>query len=261
MSRYFPRLIIAAVVCLFAFPMFAQRDASLSQVPTAATPQAVPGETDEFGIQDGNDLWLPAAAFTSRSSTTWHYVAFGYYTADGAQQFEAPITLAKGNFLVGYRTYYSDSSATNDITVRIHQYDYDKTTHTSSIQLLFPFTSSGSGGFADTFTGTNITIDFRPDTNTDRVYTMTAVMPLDAGVTFKGVRLFWRRQVAPAPLTARFADVPPSHVFFQYIEALAASGITGGCVASPLQYCPDATLTRGQMAVFMAKALGLHWAP
>jgi len=53
-----------------------------------------------------------------------------------------------------------------------------------------------------------------------------------------------------------------SHLFYQYIEALAASGITAGCTAPPNpQYCPDAPLTRGQMAVFLARAFGLHWVP
>src|SRR3954462_8583481 len=61
-------------------------------------------------------------------------------------------------------------------------------------------------------------------------------------------------QVSPAPGSATFNDVPPSHPFFQYIEALSASGITGGCGGG--NYCPDAPLTRGQMAVFLSKALG-----
>jgi hypothetical protein len=53
--------------------------------------------------------------------------------------------------------------------------------------------------------------------------------------------------------------VPTTHLFYQYIEALAAAGITSGCGGG--NYCPDAAVTRGQMAVFLAKALGLHWAP
>jgi hypothetical protein len=51
--------------------------------------------------------------------------------------------------------------------------------------------------------------------------------------------------------------VPTSHPFFQYIEALAGSGITGGCGNG--NYCPDNPVTRGQMAVFLAKALGLNF--
>jgi hypothetical protein len=67
------------------------------------------------------------------------------------------------------------------------------------------------------------------------------------------------RRATAAPATASFNDVPTNHPFFQYIEALKASGITGGCQASPPLYCPDNPLTRGQMAVFLAKALGLQF--
>ena len=74
---------------------------------------------------------------------------------------------------------------------------------------------------------------------------------------FAGVRVFWRRTVSPAPAVASFGDVPVSHPFFQFIEALAASGITAGCGGG--NYCSEAPLTRGQMAAFLAKALGLHW--
>jgi hypothetical protein len=74
---------------------------------------------------------------------------------------------------------------------------------------------------------------------------------------FRGARILYRRQVSPAPLAATFSDVPTSHPFFQFVEALSASGITAGCGTGI--YCPDSPLTRGQMAVFLAKALGLHW--
>lgn len=61
----------------------------------------------------------------------------------------------------------------------------------------------------------------------------------------------------PAPATATFDDVPTSHLFFQQIEVLVDSGITAGCGGG--DFCPNAPLTRGQMAAFLAKALGLHW--
>ena len=49
-----------------------------------------------------------------------------------------------------------------------------------------------------------------------------------------------------------FIDVPPSHPFFEFVETLAANGVTSGC--APSQYCPDASVTRAQMAVFLLKA-------
>lgn len=45
------------------------------------------------------------------------------------------------------------------------------------------------------------------------------------------------------------------------INSIAAAGITTGCAAEPPSYCPDKDVTRGQMAVFLAKALGLPDGP
>jgi hypothetical protein len=77
------------------------------------------------------------------------------------------------------------------------------------------------------------------------------------GVLFRAVRIRYMLQVSPAPGVATFADVPVGSPLHPFVEALAASGITGGCGGG--NYCPDAPLTRGQMAVFLAAALGLHW--
>jgi hypothetical protein len=71
------------------------------------------------------------------------------------------------------------------------------------------------------------------------------------------VEIWWRRAVSEPPPTPTFADVPNGHPFYQFVEALGRSGITGGCGGG--NFCPDAPLTRGQMAVFLSKALGLHW--
>jgi hypothetical protein len=75
---------------------------------------------------------------------------------------------------------------------------------------------------------------------------------------FQAVRIVYRLQVSAAPATATFPnDVPTSHPFFRFVQALAAAGITGGC--SPGSYCPNSPVTRGEMAVFLATALGLHF--
>ena len=41
------------------------------------------------------------------------------------------------------------------------------------------------------------------------------------------------------------------------IDALAAAGVTAGCATGPLRFCPGASVTRGQMATFVARAVGL----
>jgi len=69
------------------------------------------------------------------------------------------------------------------------------------------------------------------------------------------VRLHWQRQISPSPAISTFNDVQTSHPFYSSIEAMGASGITGGCGGG--NYCPDDPLTRGQMAAFLTRALGL----
>ena len=53
-----------------------------------------------------------------------------------------------------------------------------------------------------------------------------------------------------------FADVPPSSIFASYVERIFHAGVTAGCSASPLAYCPGSNVTRAQMAVFLER--GLH---
>lgn len=80
----------------------------------------------------------------------------------------------------------------------------------------------------------------------------------DGSVRFGSIEIWWYTTVSPAPVTPSFNDVPASDPFFQYIEALKASGITGGC-GDGTNFCPDQPVLRKQMAVFLAKALGLAW--
>jgi hypothetical protein len=82
-----------------------------------------------------------------------------------------------------------------------------------------------------------------------------------------------RKQMAPFLLKTLYGSshVPPAcagiftdvacagNPFAPFIEELYSLGITGGCVTSPLQYCPDNPNTRAQMAVFLTKTFHLVW--
>jgi hypothetical protein len=50
-----------------------------------------------------------------------------------------------------------------------------------------------------------------------------------------------------------FSDVPRSQTFYKKIETLLHNGITSGCTTST--YCPDLPVSRGQMAIFVAKGI------
>jgi hypothetical protein len=56
---------------------------------------------------------------------------------------------------------------------------------------------------------------------------------------------------------SRFSDVGPDNVFKSDIEWLADQGVTRGCnPPANDRFCPDETVTRGQMAAFLVRALG-----
>ena len=58
----------------------------------------------------------------------------------------------------------------------------------------------------------------------------------------------------PPPATGTvFGDVPANSFAAAYIEALAAAQVTTGCGSG--NYCPDAAVTRDQMAVFLLRTL------
>ena len=61
----------------------------------------------------------------------------------------------------------------------------------------------------------------------------------------------------PPAATGVFGDVPTANAFAPWIEEIYHRGITGGCSASPLLYCPENPNTRGQMAVFLVRTFSL----
>jgi len=60
---------------------------------------------------------------------------------------------------------------------------------------------------------------------------------------------------SPPPATGVFDDVDLGHWAVHWIEQLAVEGITAGCGGG--NYCPDAQVTRDQMAVFLVRTFEL----
>ena len=60
-----------------------------------------------------------------------------------------------------------------------------------------------------------------------------------------------------------FDDVPFDHPFCAWIQQLSGDAVTGGCNVSPPMYCPDAAVTRSQMAVFLERVMRgtANWSP
>ena len=53
----------------------------------------------------------------------------------------------------------------------------------------------------------------------------------------------------------QFTDVPTGSTFHNHIDAIVDAGITSGCGATT--YCPGSPVTRGQMAAFLNRGLGI----
>lgn len=261
------RFFWSGLLVLLAWPLWAGEPPSSGEGPQPVEP-FTPGSAGpdlsphNFGTQDGIDYWIGGPAFTPRSSSVLpsHDGSTGavYFASGTSPMVDAMVNLPNGALVSGMRAFYYDNDSAGDIRVWFTRYFATTSPSFSDIAML---SSTGTPGWTDTWVDINHTIALRGPGGEDAFYAIPVRFSGTASPNLKlrGVRIFWNRQVSPAPATATFADVPTSHPFFQHVEALAASGITGGCGAG--NFCPGSYVTRGQMAVFLSKALGLHWPP
>jgi hypothetical protein len=227
-----------------------------------AAAQDVP--PNDYGISAVNYFFVSAEEFQPflPNSVDWLDANVGgarYMDSPTSGMVSANVRLPSGALVTGMAVVYDDSDVNDGLWVHFERNWWGIGSHGG--ETIKSFNSSGTPGITRTY------VDIDPD------HTITYVVPpisvqayrlvawLDSGylIQLRGVILYWRRQVSPAPATATFSDVPVGSFGFKHVEALAASGITAGCGGG--SFCPDNTLTRVEMAVFLAKALGLHWAP
>ena len=200
-------------------------------------------------------LQLSAYAFETIDTTTTTGQLGGFYrtTTAGTGEFDAPVTLPTGVEITGVELVACDNDGTNDVSVTLVKCPEPSGTCTN-VALASSSGAPGCGFFsANPITPESVD-------NLGNLYLVRVLQPASvAGLSFRTVRLYYRLAISSGPAIATFTDVPTTHAFFQYIEALVASGATAGCSTTPPQYCPDAPVTRGQMAVFLARTLGLFW--
>ena len=169
---------------------------------------------------------------------------------------EAIPRLPNGALLTGIEAYFCNTDPNPDhlLGIDIASSWYDGTNITDFATGVYTASHNGCGEFAIAdLTSLNYQVNYY-----DNQLVLYAVIDAEDGSqAITGVNLYYRLQVSPAPPASDFNDVATSSPQFQFIEALYESGITAGCGSG--NYCPDAPLTRGQMAVFLAKALGLQW--
>ena len=254
---------LAAAAFLVAVSLRAEGPPTISLGSHKVQPQVPSDFGDRINI-----LQIPASAFTPRcSGITTTYQGNGYMgvgtdnSCSGPNgQLHAAVELPTGAKLYFINLYGYDDEAVADLSALLRGYTGGYDNDDAFIDIAGVSTAGVTGR---QYTFSNL---FDYTVNNDVAYdssgaALNVLIYTGAGLDlgFRGVDIWWSRQVSPAPGVATFNDVPTGHPFFQFIEALAKSGITGGCSAAPPLYCPDNPVTRGQMAVFLAKALGLSW--
>ena len=244
---------VAVVVAAAAVPSSAQN----ASIPSAANRTVSDGsvlDPSTYGTKDMTSHVINAWAFDLVSSAAVSVVGTpaGSRWVAGPNLLQAPVFLPNGSRILALQVQGCDDTAQQRIQAALYEVTIsggNEVVNTIGNVETGDFDTPGCGYFtAGPF---NHTVN-----NLGSTYLVT-IRPLTDDLRFQAVRIFYRLQVSPPPGTASFSDVPVGHPQRPFIEALAASGITGGCGGG--NYCPDAPLTRGQMAVFLAAALGLHW--
>ena len=236
--------------------------ALLAFLPIPIMAQGVgPLRSQTYGTQDMSFLTLGAYDFKPIDSTMTYgfsLIPRGVFkTGSGNNRMLAPIHLPAGASLVDMELSVCD----NDVAAGLTETALTEIDSTGAVVMAINGPSTTAPEAPGCVTLTSI---FSAPVVIDNLNSWDFAIGFSGSsvnVVFVSVRLGYKLQVSPAPATSRYTDVPTTHAFFQYIEALASAGITAGCSSSPPQFCPDAPVTRGQMAVFLSRALGLHWVP
>jgi hypothetical protein len=226
---------------------------SLTGASVAPTTRQAP---EEFGTVDYTVTTIPAAAFTYQSNDGYSNgqcactsYQCGCFNGATAWSFYAGVNLPSGAVIdyVGLQSYSPNIYQTGVALYLNGRYGTQDT--------LITYSSSAHGWDTDY---NAVPLGFQLPANVHNALVAHVELANASDLAyFAWVEIWWHRTVSPAPSTATFADVPVDHPFFQFIEAIAAAGITVGCGNG--NFCPDQPITRKQEAAFIAKALGLHW--
>ena len=219
-----------------------------------STPRRDSRTPDSFGL-NRSVYSIPADNFIPVDSTTgWSFDAATtgrLRTSGGSDWFNAPINLPSGAHIYEVEFEVYDNDPVDDISTWIGVYDGF---FAGNATVFTPIASTSSApGWTYIFNNVDVTID-----NFNNSYVLQVAMKANSGqhILRSGV-VYYTLQVSPDPVTATFADVPVGHPQHQFVEALVAAGITAGCGGG--NYCPNNPVTRGQMAVFLSKLVGLYW--
>jgi len=233
---------------------------SLALGASAQTPPEGPGARtaeDTWGIQDDSFTVLGAAEFLPRSSSAVTYsfnTTTGFVHADGTgYTMVAPLAVPNGVMLKDMLVVACDDDGTDGFSVILSE------CVNLDANCAFDVDFSVASGDA-AMPGCAYFAADPPAAKAMQTWPRTYFVSLSTGGTTKirSVAMRWQRRVTGLSSgVVIFNDVLAGHPYKQYIDALGTSGISMGCGGG--KYCPDNPVTRGQLAVFLARALGLYF--
>jgi hypothetical protein len=213
---------------------------------TASAPQWGISSTSAYVVTSSDMV-------TSTSATQWETLADGArYITGGGGVFNGAIHVPQGSILLSMELDACDHSDQGGVEAELFRTENGGGTLIAGTQTGMTETP-GCSRFPASVFDTEVV-----DNEAHRYVILAHNETTDGSTSVAAIRVFYKLQVSPAPQNPTFGDVPPSDPAYQFIEALVASGVTAGCGGN--NFCPDAPLTRRQMAVFLSKALGLSWA-
>lgn len=191
----------------------------------------------------------------ANSLTSYAYEGTALYSTSPGGYFRAAAHVPTGALLEYIYLDYCDNVDGGDVWAWLRSCDHDDPFSCTQLAFLTSTTQSVCTAVYQDLSPNNYTVN----NNTKDLYIEVETKGGFLDSSFTGVSIYYQLQVSPAPATATFADVPTNYIYFRAIEALAAAGITSGCGGG--NFCPSQPVTRGEMAKFMAVALGLAWPP
>lgn len=251
-------LVVGLLACCLLAPAAFSQESSASGKRAADVATAPKPATPSWGTSAITYYTVAASEFLPKDSTMG-YATFvspmGRYSTSSGAVFQAGPHIPGGALLTYLEFDFCDSDPSGSLELDLSDCDYlGICNYPPMASIISPFNQPACGTFAWT--------DLTPLNYTVNNYSRRLVLEILTGTggvdkSFYGAVIGYRLQVSQPPGSPTFNDVPTNDLGYQYIEALAASGITGGCGGG--NYCPDSAVTRRQMAIFIAKALGLSW--
>ena len=210
-------------------------------------------DAPDWGTTATSFLTIPAFAFQAIDGTPQSNVGpYNRFSPTGAE-IEAPVMLPSGAVVTAIQIQGCDNNATGQLVWIMF-----RANNNGTFTVLSPLGTTGGAATPGCNTFTQVLTTPAVIDNNNTYYVALAGSTVNS-TSYTAMRVLYHLQVSPAPATATFTDVPVGSGQHRFVEALVAAGITGGC--GPGLYCPNDPLTRGQMAVFLSVALGLHFAP